>query len=254
MLKSANDTLDIRFDNYLSEKSWILSSKKKIDILPIEIDDQPTKVTFISAVDSISFTVKLGDRYDFIISRGKKNYHTRVEGRQALMTKKDDSLATVNLQCLKTNLLSTEQRNKQYPFNKAKRIELISFTDTASDFTIALPVKHYRLERSKIRDQKVLDTAQVNALTDIWFNIGRTPINNLKYISISRSGCYEPRNGIVFIDEKNRVFEYVEICFACKGNRYSSKRIKPWDDCEQKYMILRDYFAKQGVKFGVEEH
>lgn len=254
VLRSTNDTLDVRYDNYLDEKSWILSSKKKIDILPIDIDDRPIKVTFISTIDSMSFTVKLGDKYDFIISSHGKNYRARIEGRQALMTKRGDSLAMVNLQCLKTNALSIEERNKQYPFNKAKRIELISFADFASGFTVALPVKNGRLNQSKIRDQVILNTAQVNELTDIWFNVGRTPVPNLKYKSIISVSCYEPRNGIIFIDAKGHVFEYVEICFGCQKNRYSSKKIKPWDDCEQKYDILRDYFAKQGVKFGVETH
>lgn len=254
MLKSANDTLDIRYNNYLEEKSWVLSSKKKIDILPIDIDIHPIRVTFISTTDSMSFTVKLGDRYDFIISNGKKKYHTRIEGRQALMTEKDDSLAMVNMQCLKTNAVSAEERRARYPFNKAKRIELISFADTASDLTIKLPVKNNRLNGSMIRDQKVLDAGQVNELTNIWFNIGKTPIQNLKYTYSIGASCYEPRNGIIFIDDKNRVFEYVEICFGCRRNRYSSKRIKPWDDCEQKYDILRDYFIKQGIKFGVEVH
>ncbi len=254
ILKSANDTLDLRHNDYLDEKSWVLSSKKKIDVLPIYVDEYPMKVTFISTIDSMVFTVNIGDRYDFYIVNGKKKYHTRIEGRQALMTKKDDSLATVNLQCQKTNILLVEERNKQYPFNKAKRIELISFSDTTSDFAIALPVKNGRLEYSKILDQKKLDTGQVNVLTDIWFNVGRTPIHNIKYTYSTGASCYEPRNGIIFIDAQDRVFEYVEICFGCQRNRYSSKRIKPWDDCEQKYEILRNYFAQQGVKFGVEKH
>ncbi len=34
-LKSDKDTLDIRYNDYLDEQSWILSSKKKIDVLEL---------------------------------------------------------------------------------------------------------------------------------------------------------------------------------------------------------------------------
>lgn len=253
MLKSTKDTLDVRYNDYLDELSWILSPKKKMDVLAVQIDDSPIKVTIISSIDSISFQVKLGDKYDFIIVKGEKHYKTRIEGIQAYQTRKDDSLAHVNLQCLKTDLLSVAERNKKYPFNKATRIELISFTDTGAILSIPLPVKDGRLDQSKIVDQKILHTAQINKLTDILFNVGRTPIPNLKYTEHVGSGCYVPRNGIVFLDSNERVFAYIEICFECQQHRFSSKRIKPWDDCEQKHDMLRHFFAELGIKFGTSE-
>lgn len=252
-LKSTNDTLDVRYNDYLNEQSWILSSRKRIDVLPVQIDDSPIKVTIISSIDSVSFNVKLGDKYDFIIVNGEKQYKTRIEGIQAYQTRKDDSLAHINLQCLKTDLLSVVERNKKYPFNKATRIELISFTDTGAVLSIPIPVKNGRLDQSKIVDQKILHTKQINKLTDILFNVGRTPIPNLKYAEYIGSGCYEPRNGIVFVDSNERVFAYIEICFECQQHRFSSRRIKPWDDCEQKHDMLRHFFADQGIKFGTAE-
>lgn len=158
ILKSTTDTLDIRYNNNLDSQSWILSSKKKIDVLPIQIDDNPIKVTFISSIDSISFHVNVGDKYDFIIVNGKEKYHTRIEGIRAYHTRRDDSLAYINYQCLKTDLLSVAERNRKYPFNKATRIELISFTDTGDVFPIPLPVKNGRLDHSKIVDRKILHT------------------------------------------------------------------------------------------------
>ncbi len=195
--------------------------------------------------------VKVGDQYDFLIFNGIKNYHTRVKGVPAYFTKKNDSLADVNFQCLKTDLLSVVERNKNYPFNKAKRIELISFNDPSSDFTIPLPVKKGKLDPSKVCEQKTLDINQINELTNILFNIGRTPVPHLAYtVASTGASCYEPRNGIVFFDSNDRVFEYIEICFGCQRNRLSSKRVKIGGDCEQKYDILRDFFLGQGLKFG----
>ncbi|WP_343531242.1 hypothetical protein [Pedobacter sp.] len=251
ILKSNKDTLDIRFDDYLDEQSWILSPKEKIDVLKLPIKDTPKKVTFISELDSISFTVKVGDTYDFFIFNGIKKYHTRIKGIPDYFTYKNDSLAEVNIQCLKTNLLSVAQRNKNYPFNKAKRIELISFIDPVTNFTTGLPAKNGKLDQAKIREQKTLNIDQINKLTDILFNIGRTPVPNLAYTMVDiGASCYEPRNGIVFFDSNNRVFEYVEICFGCRRSRVSSKRVKVGDECEQKHDILRDFFLEQGLKFG----
>jgi len=55
MLKSTNDTLDVRYNDYLDERSWILSSKKKMDVLAVQIDDTPIKITIISSIDSVYF-------------------------------------------------------------------------------------------------------------------------------------------------------------------------------------------------------
>lgn len=252
ILKTNKDTIDIRYnDGYLAEQSWILSSKKKIDVLELPIEDQPIKVTFISAVDSISFVVKVGDQHDFFIFNGSKNYHTRIKGVPAYFTKKNDSLAELNIQCLKTDLFSVAARNKNYPFNKAKRIKLISYIDPTTDFSTPFPVKNGKLDQTKIREQKTLEVNQINALTNILFNIGRTPVPHLAYkvVNIGAS-CYEPRNGIVFFDSNDRAFEYIEICFACRRSRTSSERVKVGEECEQKHDILRDFFLKQGLKFG----
>lgn len=85
-----------------------------MDVLSVQIDDIPIKVTVISSIDSISFHVKLGDKYNFIIVKGEKQYKTRIEGIQADQTRKDDSLAHINFQCLKTDLLSVAERNIYY--------------------------------------------------------------------------------------------------------------------------------------------
>ncbi|KLT63873.1 hypothetical protein [Pedobacter sp. BMA] len=43
VLKSVSDTLDIRYDDYLNEQSLVLSSKKKVDPLRIEIEKHSIK-------------------------------------------------------------------------------------------------------------------------------------------------------------------------------------------------------------------
>lgn len=250
-MKSDRDTLDIRYDDNLNAQSWILSKRKKIDILKLPIEDS-VKVTFISRLDSISFIVKVGEKYDFFIFNGKKKFYTRIEGI-ADDSKRIDSLAELNFRCLKTNLLSVDQRNKNYPFNKAAQIGLISFIDTTTNFFTPIPVKNGKLDQAKVREKKILDSEQVNELTDILYNIGRTPVPNLPYTTIAKSGCYEPRNGIIFIDSKGSVFEYIEICFACKESRFSSKKVKTGEYCNEKHDILRRFFLDKGLMFGTVE-
>lgn len=251
IVKSEKDTLDIRYNNYLDEKSWILSEKKKIDILNLPIDDS-TVVTFISGIDSISFTVKPGEKYDFLISKGAKTYYTRIQGTQD-HSRITDSLAEINFKCLKTNLLSVKQRGRNYPFNKAAKIELISFIDMVKNFTTPIPVKNKKLEQTKVREQRSLNDEQINELTNILYNIGRTPIPNLRYTITSSATCYEPRNGIIFINSRGDIFEYIEICFGCRKSRISSRKVKFGDTCEQKYDILRDFFIKNGLEFGTKD-
>lgn len=251
VMKSGKDTLDVRYKDYLDEKSWRLSTKKKIDVLNLQITDS-TKVTFTSGIDSISFIVKPGGKYDFLISKGTKNYHTRIQGIQDY-TKRNDSLADVNYQCIKKNLLSVKERNKNYPFNKAAKIELISFIDTTTDFPTSIPVKNKKLEQAKVREQKIINDEQIDELTNILYNIGRTPVPNLQYTTNSSSSCYEPRNGIIFMNSRGDIFEYIEICFACRKSRISSRKVKIGEDCEQKFNILRDFFIKNGLQFGTVE-
>lgn len=81
VIKSNADTVDIRDGRNLKKNGWTLAPDAKPDVYQAElIDGKPHKVTFITDVDSISFTVKEGQKYDFIIQKGDAMCYTQIVG------------------------------------------------------------------------------------------------------------------------------------------------------------------------------
>lgn len=76
VLKSNQPVLSINDGGNLRKNSWTLNPSLKPDIYQARlINGKPHKVTFISDIDSISFTVEVGKKYDFIVEyKGKKHY------------------------------------------------------------------------------------------------------------------------------------------------------------------------------------
>lgn len=61
-----------------------------------------------------------------------------------------------------------------------------------------------------------------------------------------------PRNGILFFNEKGKVFEFIEICFACKKVSYSYHDKADSEDFERpKFKLLRDFFIKNNIEYGI---
>lgn len=96
-------------------------------------------------------------------------------------------------------------------------------------------------------EEKVeLSEHQKNELTDLIFNVG----NN---IYVSGAKCYKPRNAILFFDDKNKLFEFVEICFECNNYRTSNEKMNLNNNCDEKLYQLKEKFAKVGIKYGIEK-
>ncbi|MEZ2336608.1 hypothetical protein AB6735_13290 [Mucilaginibacter sp. RCC_168] len=164
-------------------------------------------------------------------------------------TKEDEEIAERNYQCLNHHKYNATQRRTLFPFNTAKSIILISFNDTKADINY-LPVKNHVLISGKVRERKILSKTGIDSLTDILFNVGYTSHNGPLEIADPGANCYNPRNAILFMDNNERVAQYIEYCFQCQHNRLSSKNIKDIEYCEQKYDILKTFFLSQGIKIG----
>jgi hypothetical protein len=163
-----------------------------------------------------------------------------------------DDLEEDNRNCVHRKKLSASQRLKLFPFNKARKIQLVSFQETDSN-TIEgeLPVKNGFVDYSLLKEVVTLIPSQVDSLTELLFNYG---YKGVFYVDIQNL-CYQPRNAIVFVDNHNRGFAFIELCFECENYQTSSKGIKTGDFCVQKYTLLKDFFLKQGIFYGttVEE-
>jgi len=177
----------------------------------------------------------------------------------------ETKLEKYNCRCVPKNTYTAVQRRKFYPFNKAAKIKLVSFYgeaepnqevridgDTSAPppaFKWKYPFSHNKVDASQFMQTVTLSKAQINKLTDVLFNLDeRKHIDGIAYPSAK---CFNPRNSIIFLDPRGKIFAHVEICFECGRIETSSDKIDlgPW--CLNKMNKILHYFASVGVKYGI---
>jgi len=178
--------------------------------------------------------------------------------------------------CVYRNLYTPEARLRFFPFNEYKKIILISFElpeaspdiiiyDThkplikapyKKEVDLALLSKTQKLDQTRIKEKKILSAFEIDKLTDILYNFDYKSTKSYKGLRIADEGysCYNPRNAIVFLDEKGLIAEYIEICFECHRREESSEKIKTGEFCTEKYDLIRKYFYTAGIKYGTSKH
>ncbi|NMH28824.1 hypothetical protein [Flavobacterium silvaticum] len=185
--------------------------------------------------------------------------------------------------------MPVEKRRTSEPFKSAERILLISYFSAGRDGSETIIDGNW--EEIQATDSvsivrkmnlKILKEFDLSHLSDV---------NNLKYAaleitelnqawkdSLSRwyfnyhprkwkddgtvevIGCYFPRNAILFLDGKDRIVSYIEICFDCMGAAASQDI--GWPDlirfpmpCRiSKLDVLKDIFRKNGIVYGIDGH
>ncbi len=81
IVKSNSPTVSIQDGEKFNKDGWSLNAKLKPDVYESSlVDGKPRKVTFITDVDQISFTVEEGKKYDFIIQRGDELFYQQIVG------------------------------------------------------------------------------------------------------------------------------------------------------------------------------
>lgn len=81
VVKTGVDVISIQDGANLKKNNWSLAPEAKPDVYEAElVDGKPHKVTFITDVDSISFEVEEGKRYDFIVQKGDVKCYTQIVG------------------------------------------------------------------------------------------------------------------------------------------------------------------------------
>jgi len=163
------------------------------------------------------------------------------------LTPKDNLQIEIGSECYFSNKYTKIERLHMYPFNKAKSVVLISYKENEG-----LPVQNRRVNNNKIIEKVTLRPSQIDNLTKTLYNVIYTPIK-ARVRTLGGYSCYEPRNGILFLDAQGKVFEDIAICFACEHTRTSSGRINEGDYCSTKYELLRNFFITSGIKYGTAE-
>ncbi|WP_342647803.1 hypothetical protein [Mucilaginibacter sp. CSA2-8R] len=158
-------------------------------------------------------------------------------------------MAEIHDECLFANRYTKSQRLQMYPFNKASKVMLISFKEDAP-----FPIKRGPVRNEAFLEKCTLNQYQVDSLTSLLYNLNYTPVKDLNMIVADPgANCYEPRNGILFLNKANKVFGYIEICFGCQRRFKSPGRINDGKYCAGKYELLDKFFYDAGIKYGTSE-
>ena len=182
---------------------------------------------------------------------GQKNNLAKVPPQPP--TKKEMEEEERNHNCIKKNITSLTARLKKYPFNLSAQIQFVSFQGGVYLINNeivrqdSLPRINDTILYSKLTEIKTLTYPQVDKLTDIFYNYGFRGTT----FKISEAACYNPRNAILFLDNKGKVIEFIEICFECQKTSESSDKISLGDMCDQKLNMLFDLFKKVGIEYGI---
>jgi len=148
-----------------------------------------------------------------------------------------------NHNCIHKSRISFSKISKQYPYNLASQIQLVSFTDRN------LPMLGDSVDYSKLKEVKVLTLKQIDSLTNILYNVGFGGL----ILKTEEMSCYNPRNAILFLNASGKEFAFIELCFECEDFRASSENIKFGDKCDQKYSMLKKLFKNAGIVHGTED-
>ncbi|MFT3704910.1 MAG: hypothetical protein QM802_21265 [Agriterribacter sp.] len=180
-------------------------------------------------------------------------------GREA--TERERALLERSHDCAKTLSIPLSQRIRKYPFNRTTRIQLVSFKSSRDTllggyYRDSLPRQNDTVCFSKLFETYTLSLIQIDRLTDLIYNYGfkfkYMPKGDVYFIATAKQ-CYNPRNAILFLDKDNKVFEFIEICFECEQTRTSSEKLSLGTDCNQKFLLIKDFFKSTGIQYGVSD-
>ena len=101
-------------------------------------------------------------------------------------------------------------------FNNVEKVEIYSYQGRDSWIETASPsdleelnyIFNYKIDINKkyLKSKIFLDKTQINKLKN---SLRKSSVLKVPY------KCYNPRLSIIFYDDKNDIFGYIEICFEC---------------------------------------
>lgn len=140
--------------------------------------------------------------------------------------------------------MTISEIKKKFPFDKAHTIKLVSFkhnypvmqeSDTVEipAYEPEIPKTNGTVDLTKMFEIKTLDRELTTRLLDILVNYD----NEDRESEVAL--CYEPRNGIVFIDKTDKVIGFVEICFECLQYKVEPSTLTVPNFCSEKFEALK---------------
>jgi hypothetical protein len=150
----------------------------------------------------------------------------------------------VFLSLLITLKATAQNKNMPYPFNKAATIAIVSFNNFNTDCNCSIFNNYVVVPDSIFLQQKVLKKKEIAPLIKLLSQ-------SHKEAALQTPNCFKPKHAIVFKDSSAKIFDYIEISFACKELAKSNTAI-PFN--EEKFTLsnwvnLKNFFLKR--KFSI---
>ena len=166
---------------------------------------------------------------------------------------------------------STAEILKTFPLGKATKVKIISYnTDFRGEFALTPPPPNIKLDSIQLKDyydnlkkpikltetiskgnfkeikeSKTLNIPETLQLSKVLFNTCGKFSGNNREVSM----CFFPRNAILFYDENDNVFDFLEICFECHRMESLSENATEINGmCSSFYTKLEKYFKDKGLQ------
>ena len=149
--------------------------------------------------------------------------------------------------CGNDDRLDLNDITKKFPFNKTIKIKLVSFKlEETYHAERQIPKTNGVVDFTRMFEVKTLESKSADRLKDVLYNFkqGNGPTE--------RFMCYEPRNGIVFLDDADKVIGYVELCFDCRGSKMEPVDMNIGGFCQEKFDAIQGFFINSGITYGME--
>ncbi len=174
---------------------------------------------------------------------------------------------------------TVEERRATFPFSDAKKVLLVAFPDpnmnvvngdTGETFKIDSLnlirwnikfIKSFELpaRKSKYYATEIVELNQdkIDSLSHILINY-KLKKDKFKEHAIFASGCYTPRNAILFLDANDKILSYIEICFEChrfiqmpKETIINFNLFSVLEESFKMIDLVKDFMKINGIKYGI---
>jgi hypothetical protein len=142
---------------------------------------------------------------------------------------------------------SANRRRRNYPFDVAATVEVASFKGVCEyDFGTIVGEEEKAVQPDTF-ERVILSDGQIGAFTDILYNYNYSKTTIA--FSEDLSGCYYPRQVVLFKDKKGNIFESMEVCFQCVRVESTFEDRNTIQFCAGKYELLKAFFVELGITY-----
>lgn len=185
-----------------------------------------------------------------------------------------------NIKCGWYGKIPLQKRLNTFPFNNAKKILLISFfpfegvvevdendKEVIKDSVWKAKMEATSLKTFHIKEEEFdyyanevyeLNSEEINELSNLVLNFKMKKKPSRLVLAIT--GCYEPRNAILFLDANDNIISRIAICFSCGGiYQLPKETIKDFnllseiEACGEIFNHYKKIFRNGGIKYGIDE-